>query len=138
MRRAFALLLCVVAVPVAAQDVGDTGYSLPPLEDLRAVAERPLFVPGRRGAVESQGMTAAPVSAPITAALTLSGIGRRGDGQGVALLRRGSATRTLAPGQDWAGWRLVGVGNNAVDLLSPGGERYRLHIGQSLSDPASK
>lgn len=138
MKRRIALLLLLAAGPVVGQDASDTGYSLPPLGDLRGVAERPLFMPGRRGAVESQSPVAAPTEAATVAPLTLAGIGRRGDGQGVALLRRGRTARSLSPGQEWAGWRLVTVGPTSVDLLSPRGERQSLRVGQSLFDPDSK
>lgn len=139
MRRQIALLLLLAAGPAAGQDASDTGYSLPPLGDLRGVAERPLFMQGRRGAVESQSPVVAPATATAAVApLTLAGIGRRSDGQGVALLRQGGTARTLSPGQEWVGWRLVAVGTASVEMLSPQGERQSLRVGQSLFDPDSK
>lgn len=137
MRRLITLLLLLAGAPVLAQDASDRDYSLPPLEDLRGVAERPLFMPGRRGAVESQTPVASSATSAV-AHLTLAGIGRRGDGQGVALLRQGHVARSLSPGQEWAGWRLVTVGATSVDLLSPQGERLSVRVGQSLFDPESK
>lgn len=139
MRRAALLLLLPLAVPALAQDRPEGEYTLPPLDDLRAVAERPLFMPGRRGTLDATGAATAATPAPaLSAPLMLAGIGRRGDGQGVALLRQGAAARALTPGQEWAGWRLLAVGGASVDLLSPQGQRRTLRVGQPLSDPESK
>ena len=131
-------VLLIFALPVKGQEYSESDYLLPPLEDLRAMAERPLFMPGRRGVVEDRAPVASLTAVPPAASVMLSGIGWRGDGQGVALLRRGVTARTLAPGQEWGGWRLVGVGQASVDLLSSDGARHSLRVGQSLSDPVAK
>lgn len=138
MKRLTALLFLALTGAAPAQEGTEADYALPPLDAVRAVAERPLFMLSRRGVVESQGAAPATPVAAGPAPLRLVGIGRRGDGQGVALLRQGGATRTLSPGQEWAGWRLVAVGTDNVDLLSPHGVPHRRQVGQPLSDPDPK
>lgn len=119
------LLLCLKPLAALAQD--EAGFALPPLSDLSAMVERPLFVPSRRG---TEG-AAIPLSPGSSTDRRLIGIVKRG-GQGAALLLLNGSPRTLTPGQVLEGWRLIGVEPGAALLSHTDGRHLRLTVGKPL------
>lgn len=119
-----ALLLLLIPLPALAQD--EAGFALPPLSDLSAMVERPLFVPSRQGST-------APTPPGNSGATDrrLIGIVKRG-GQGAALLLLDGTPRTLTPGQVVADWRLTAVEPGAALLSHADGRHVRLTVGQAL------
>lgn len=99
---------------------------LPPLSSFTAMVERPLFIPSRQGT--------APVQAPPAIAgqeRRLIGIASRG-GRQMALLLVDGAGRSLLPGQELDGWRLLSVEPGAARFAAPDGSSLRLAVGGSL------
>lgn len=123
MKRLAPFLALLTAGPALAQ----SDDALPPLSAFPAIVERPLFVPSRQGA--------APATAPSAAASgerRLIGTMRRG-GQRVALLLLVDGTsRSLSPGDELDGWRLLSVEPGAALLAAADGTRLRLPVGGSL------
>lgn len=93
---------------------------LPPLDRLRVVIARNLFVPGRAGsgsAVAAGAGTDGKTPPPLTLVGTVTSGGRR-----LALLRtRTGATQSVAEGGSIAGWTLHSVGREEIVLRSEGG-----------------
>ncbi|MFV3128978.1 hypothetical protein [Niveispirillum sp. KHB5.9] len=118
----FLTLLATTPASAAQSD-----YTLPPLSEFPAIVERPLFMPGRQGVAP-----ATPPSAAIAGERRLIGTMRRG-GQRVALLLLVDGTsRSLSPGDELDGWRLLSVEPGAALLTAPDGTRLRLSVGGSL------
>lgn len=125
-RQTLLLLSLLFAAPSSpAQD--ETGFALPPLSDLTAIVDRPLFVPTRQGT----DATAVPAGPGKTADRRLIGIVKRG-GQGAALLLLDQRPRTLAVGQVLDGWRLDAVEPGAALLSHADGRTLRLSVGKPL------
>lgn len=93
---------------------------LPPLDRLRAVVARNLFVPGRVGsgsAAQTGTGAAGRAPPPLTLVGTVTSGGRR-----LALLRtRTGATRSVAEGASIAGWTLRSVGREEILLEGEAG-----------------
>lgn len=124
MKTLLSALLLLTPLPVLAQE--ETGFALPPVSDLTAIVERPLFVPSR----QATALPAAP-AARTAADRRLIGIVMRG-GQGAALLLLDGTPRTLAPGEMAADWRLTAIEPGAALLSHADGRHLRLTVGQAL------
>lgn len=119
-----------LANPVAAQ----------PLEQLRAMVERPLFSPSRRPAAQPPPAAQAPaVSAPPPAPPIVVLLGVVMDGQNArAVVRVGADKRLLRAqmGDDIDGWKVAQIDGRKVVLASQDGRfvTYRLFDERGGSD----
>lgn len=132
MMRRLPLLLVLASVgvlPAGAQNAAD--YDLPPLSSVTAIVERPLFDPDRRGPAAAASPTPAASTATVTGETRLLGAARQG-GQVRALLSVAGTARSLTPGQEIAGWRLVAVDKEAAIFQAPDGRSLRLAVGDRL------
>jgi hypothetical protein len=105
--------------PAVAPATSEAGQTIPSLAALTATRDRPLFVPGRRGAMPVQIAAPAPVvettePSPPPLTLVLNGV-VSGPGVAVAILREpgGSVTRMKA-GEERDGWTLAEINRLSV------------------------
>lgn len=110
---------------------------LPPREAFRAVVERPLFTPARRLASPPPSVAAAepepeplpilgngPAGPPFRLVGTVS---RRGRSEALVALEGDNGLARLEPGAEFAGWVVVGIGPDHLEVEREG-ERHRLRI----------
>lgn len=109
---------------------------LPPREAFRAMVERPLFTPTRRP--PSPPPVAAAEPAPDTRPIVESGpagppfrlvgtVSRRGRSEALVALEGGGGLARLEPGSELAGWIVVEIGADHLEIERDG-ERRRLQI----------
>mgnify|MGYP001627297153 CR=1 FL=1 len=110
---------------------------LPPREAFRAMVERPLFTPARRPAPPPPPVAAAePVpeirpiveSGPAGPPFRLVGtVSRRGRSEALVALEGGSGLARLEPGAELAGWVVLEIGPDHLEVERDG-ERHRMRI----------
>ncbi|HVG89773.1 MAG TPA: hypothetical protein VM823_12400 [Gaiellales bacterium] len=123
--------------PPASIDAGPAAFVLPPLEQLTAVVERPLFSPTRRMPVltAAEETPTAPVEAPVEAAagpaepeLRFFGTARQ-DGVAAALVTFPGTTKVgrLVPGDRVGEWQVLTVERDKL-VLGLGDEQRKFEI----------
>jgi general secretion pathway protein N len=135
---ALSILMCpLLATPSLAQQqnqaIGSVGdlLGLPPIQDMRATRERPLFTPTRRPPPpepREQPRAAVAPSPPPPQRLELIGI-VSGNDVGIAVLRAlgTNDVRRLRKGESFGEWTLVEIEPKSV-LLRRQGQSHRLTI----------
>ncbi len=110
---------------------------LPPREAFRAMVERPLFAPGRRPATPRPSLAAAepePEPQPILENGTagppfrlVGTVSRRGRSEALVALEGDNGLARLEPGAEFAGWVVVEIGPDHLEVERDG-ERRRMRI----------
>lgn len=136
------LLLAILALPAAAQE-GETttpsaapAFALPPLDQLNAIIERPLFLRGRRPLESPEPEPAEAEETPVPEAgaqMILAGIATDQAERAVAIIQdvnSGASFRAWI-GDEVAGWRIETIRPRVV-ILVRGVEEVEV----SLDEPA--